>query len=56
MVGRKMITLESGLMKNGRHEVSWDVRDDRGRKLEAGLYVITLTTIRNIQTKKTIIL
>jgi hypothetical protein len=36
--GRALRTLTDGWMTGGRQELSWDGRDDRGRRLGAGLY------------------
>lgn len=41
--GRRVRTLESGQQSAGRHTVTWDGRDSRGRKLPAGVYWVRAT-------------
>jgi len=36
--GRNVRTLHQGWMTAGEHAIAWDQRDDRGRKVYAGLY------------------
>jgi hypothetical protein len=36
--GRSVRTLVQGWMTAGEHAIAWDQRDDRGRKVYAGLY------------------
>ena len=40
--GRRVRTLERGLMAPGRHTAVWDGRDDRGGRAPAGLYFLRL--------------
>lgn len=38
--GRRVRALETGVSAAGRHEVTWDARDDRGHGVAAGLYFV----------------
>ena len=40
--GRRVRSLQSGAMLAGSHEVVWDLQDDHGRALPAGLYLARL--------------
>jgi len=43
--GRLVRTLvDQGVMGAGRHEESWDLRDDHGRRVEGGIYFLKLVT------------
>ena len=43
VLGRRMRTLVNSRLEPGEHEVFWDGRDSRGRRVSAGIYVCTLT-------------
>ncbi|TKJ40977.1 hypothetical protein CEE36_08920 [candidate division TA06 bacterium B3_TA06] len=43
-VGQKVITLIHGTLEPGTHSVTWDGRDEQGRKLGNGIYLCELTT------------
>lgn len=38
--GREVVTLWSGALPAGRHDLRWDARDARGARLPAGLYLV----------------
>jgi hypothetical protein len=38
--GRHIRTLASGIHQAGRGQVNWDLRDDSGRSLSAGIYLV----------------
>jgi hypothetical protein len=40
--GRRLRTLLDGWTAAGDHEARWDFRDDRGRAVPAGVYLIRL--------------
>ncbi len=40
--GRRIRTLQHGTVEAGRHRLSWDGRDDRGRKVADGMYFARL--------------
>lgn len=40
--GQKVRTLQNGASQPGEHNLSWDGRDDQGRDLAAGIYLIRL--------------
>lgn len=42
--GRRVRRLWAGDLAAGRHDMSWDGRDDGGRRLPSGSYVLRLTT------------
>jgi photosystem II stability/assembly factor-like uncharacterized protein len=44
IAGRKVRTLSSGNMSSGRHSISWDARDDHGRRVASGVYYMMLET------------
>jgi hypothetical protein len=53
--GRFIKTLESGLMHAGRHTVTWDATDARGRAVSSGVYVYRLTAGKQVLTFRTIL-
>jgi hypothetical protein len=42
MAGRRVRTFERGVLSPGEYVVSWDFRDDSGRVLPAGIYIVRL--------------
>jgi hypothetical protein len=44
LVGRRIRGLEDRKLEAGRHEVTWDLRDDRGIQVPAGTYFVKLRT------------
>ncbi len=42
--GRRVCGLVSGHMPAGRHEVDWDGRDDAGRLMASGVYLVRMTS------------
>ncbi len=50
--GRRVRTLVDRAYAYGRHEVTWDGRDDRGRSVASGLYFYRLTTDGTTLTRK----
>jgi flagellar hook assembly protein FlgD len=42
LLGQKVRTLYSGLELPGRKQVTWDGRDDGGRPVASGVYVVQL--------------
>lgn len=44
VAGRRIRTLEEGLRSAGRHEASWDGRDDHGHESTSGIYFARLST------------
>jgi hypothetical protein len=43
LAGRRVRSLEQGVLSAGEYAVPWDLRDDTGRVLPAGMYVVRLT-------------
>jgi len=50
--GRRVTTLHNGEMGAGRHAVTWDGRDERGRTVAAGSYMCRLVTIDSEQVRR----
>lgn len=50
--GRCVATLDPGELGPGRHTVSWHGRDDGGRALPSGTYVLRLETEQAVRTQK----
>ena len=44
LVGRRVRGLEDRKLEAGRHEATWDLRDDRGMQVPAGTYFVKLRT------------
>jgi hypothetical protein len=42
--GRLVLTLADGEMPAGEHILVWDSRDDAGRALQPGVYVLQVST------------
>jgi flagellar hook assembly protein FlgD len=38
--GRAVRTLQSGALSAGEHPLSWDLKDDSGRRVAPGLYFL----------------
>jgi hypothetical protein len=54
--GRLVSPLVEGIMDPGYYSVSWDGRDDNGRKVPAGVYFVRLNAGNYQQVQKTILL
>jgi hypothetical protein len=54
-VGRKVATLSSGSQAAGRHAVTWDGLDERGRRVPAGVYFCRLATESFQQTRRLVL-
>ena len=50
--GRRVRILVSARREAGSHEVAWDGRDERGRRLPSGIYFCRLETMRGLLTRK----
>lgn len=44
IAGRKVRTLVDGEVEPGHHRVSWDGRDQEGRRVISGIYYVKMTT------------
>ena len=53
--GRLVRTLTRGLLESGRHEVSWDGRDDSGAVVSGGAYLIRLRSGPIVDIRKVIL-
>ncbi len=54
--GIRVRTLTHASFPVGRHEVTWDGRDDAGRRVSSGVYVFRLETTTVQQTKKAVLM
>jgi len=54
--GRRVALLDSGRREAGRRELSWDGRDDAGRRLPAGVYLVRLDAEERSFTRKLVLL
>jgi hypothetical protein len=52
VAGRRVRTLENGLLPAGIHDVTWDGTDDAGHRLAAGSYFYRLVTNERVETKR----
>ncbi len=56
LAGRPVRTLVDGWREAGRHEVTWDGRDNRGRMLSSGVYFYRLETPHQSDSVKLVLL
>jgi hypothetical protein len=54
--GRRVRVLVGGVASSGYHEVSWDGRDDAGRRVASGVYLYQLRAGDVVETKKMVLL
>lgn len=52
--GRRVRSLLDRSLSRGQHAALWDGRDDRGRSLGAGLYLVRLTTADAVVTRRAV--
>lgn len=53
--GRRCRALGSGVREAGPHAVSWDARDDEGRRLPPGMYFLRVSTSTGAMEKKLVL-
>jgi flagellar hook capping protein FlgD len=53
--GRRLRTLATGTTGAGAHRGAWDLRDDRGRRVTPGLYLVRLRTQGATLTRKLVV-
>jgi flagellar hook assembly protein FlgD len=51
-LGREVRALERGVVPAGRHMITWDGRDGRGRDVGAGLYFCRMKSGKFTKTQK----
>jgi len=56
LTGRRVVTLVDGELEGGRHEVTWQGRDARGRQVASGLYFSYLKADDEVMTRKMVLL
>ena len=54
--GRVVRTLVDGIVPAGEHAVVWDGRDDAGRTVPSGIYLVRIRSEAGVQTRKMIVL
>jgi len=54
--GRRVSTLISENLDAGRHEISWDGRDQHGNSLASGVYMSRLAFGDEVQTERLVLL
>jgi len=54
--GRRIATLVSGLVSAGAREVTWDGRNDSGREVASGTYLVSMITDQFQATRKVVLL
>lgn len=52
LTGRRIVNLVDGLQSAGRHTVTWDGRDARGRRAVSGVYFVRLESPARTETRK----
>jgi glucose/arabinose dehydrogenase len=55
LAGRRVATLEHGASGAGAHRSVWDGRDDAGRALPAGAYVVRLSAAGQVRTRRLVL-
>jgi hypothetical protein len=56
VLGRRIRTLASGERGAGRHDVTWNGLDERGRPVASGVYFFQLRTERDVRTRRAVLL
>jgi flagellar hook assembly protein FlgD len=54
--GRRVRTIEKGLAQPGRHGATWDLRTDRGTRVEGGVYFVRYMLGKEIRSQKLVVL
>jgi hypothetical protein len=54
--GRRLRRLHEGTLSSGPHEFVWDGRDDAGRKVRAGIYLVQVSTDQGTATSRFVIM
>ncbi len=54
--GKEISILYNGINTPGQHEIRWDGRDTRGRKVSSGVYLLKVTVDRYTKTVKVLML
>jgi hypothetical protein len=55
VVGRRVRMLRNGVAAEGRHEVSWDGRNDRGQRVASGVYLVRMRANSVEQVRKVVL-
>jgi hypothetical protein len=53
--GRTIRTLASGVLGAGAHELSWDRKDDSGRRVEPGVYFVRISGETQVFARKLVV-
>ena len=54
--GRRIIALVDATYAVGRHEVEWDGRDERGRDVVSGTYLVRLRVNESVEAERLVML
>ena len=56
LTGRQVAVLKEGVMAGGFHEIGWNGRDDSGRDLASGVYMVRLKAAGDLETRKVMLI
>ena len=52
--GQRIWTLSAGMMEAGWYKVNWDGKDEEGRVVSSGVYVVEIRTERFVEERKVV--
>lgn len=55
-LGQRIRTIVNTQLGKGNHKYSWDGKNDSGRKMASGIYFMELSSMKNVSTKKLLLL
>ena len=53
--GRRIRSLAHGTLAQGRHEITWDARDERGSRVRAGVYFVRASDGSETRTQRLVL-
>jgi hypothetical protein len=53
--GRKVRTLSDGILASGCHSIAWDARDNQGKQVSAGIYIVQVRSSEQTLSQKLIL-
>ncbi len=56
LIGQKIRTVYNGFVENGKHTMIWDARDDAGRAVSSGVYIVRLEGPQTAQSHKMLLI
>ncbi|MBC8314231.1 MAG: T9SS type A sorting domain-containing protein, partial [Bacteroidetes bacterium] len=54
--GKRVMSLVDAFMQAGNHAITWDGVDQSGRKVPGGIYIYTMRTMNNVQSKRMVLI